>query len=59
MRPEHVAKRIEEMLVNRERIWIKFDDAASSYEELARELEEIARGSTPSGLPKPTCRNQR
>lgn len=40
--PEYAAKRIEELLWDGENISVKFDDAASSYKQLARELEEIA-----------------
>ena len=40
--PEHAAQRIEELLWDGENISVKFDDAASSYKQLARELEEIA-----------------
>lgn len=41
--PEHVAKRIEELLWDGENISVKFDSAAREYEELAELAERMAR----------------
>lgn len=49
--PERVAKRIQEMLCDGESTWVKFDDAASSYEELAELVERMARERGVEQLP--------